>query len=87
MPAGIDDAWRKAVTGLESVLAAYDITRSRTALRDLIGEVQVIATPEEIRFETKKGAVEGAFVRAVGGQQMSAVAGARFNLYHAYASH
>ena len=78
MPAGIDDAWRKAVTGLESVLAAYDITRSRTALRDLIGEVQVIATPEEIRFETKKGAVEGAFVRAAGGQQISVVAGAGF---------
>ena len=81
MPAGIDDAWRKTVTGLESVLTAHDIARSRTALRDLIGEVQVIATPEEIRFETKKGAVEGAFVRAVRGQQISVVAGACFFPY------
>ena len=78
MPAGIDDAWRKAVTGLESVLTSHDIARSRIALRDLIGEVQVIATPEEIRFETKKGAVVGAFVRAAGGQQLIVVAGAGF---------
>ena len=48
MPAGIDDAWRKAVTGLESVLAAHDITRSRTALRDLIAEVQVIADRKSV---------------------------------------
>jgi hypothetical protein len=45
-------------------------------LHNLIGDIQVVATPEEIRFETKKGAVEGAFVRAAGLQQISVVAGA-----------
>jgi hypothetical protein len=33
---------------------------------DLIGEIRVVTTPEEIRFETQKGAVEGAFLRAAG---------------------
>ena len=37
-----------------------------------------VATAEEIRFETKKGALEGAFVRAAGSQQ-SMVAGACFD--------
>ena len=64
------------MTGAGHVLATHDVARARTALRDLIGEIQVVATPEEIRFETKKGALEGALVRAAGGQQISLVAGA-----------
>ena len=50
-------------------------------LRNLIGDIQNVTTPEEIRFETKKGALEGAFVRAAGSQQVSMVAGARFGSY------
>jgi len=50
-------------------------------LHNLIGDIQVVATPEEIRFETKKGAVEGAFVRAAGLQQISVVAGAGFRYF------
>jgi hypothetical protein len=72
---------RKAVGDLETVLATHDVARARTALRDLIGEIQVVTTPQEIRFETKKGAVEGAFVRAASSQQISVVAGARFFPY------
>ena len=78
MAAGIEDRWRAAVANLETVLMAHDPTRSRTVLRSLIGDVQVVTTPEEIRFETKKGALEGAFFRAAGSQQLSVVAGAGF---------
>jgi len=41
-------------------------------------DIQVVATDKEIRFETKKGALEGAFGRAAGSQQLSVVAGARY---------
>ena len=60
------------------VLTDRDNARARTVLRDLMGEIQVVTTPTEIRFETKKGAVEGAFLRAAGGQQTNLVAGAGF---------
>lgn len=80
LPAGIEDAWRAAVANLEVVVATHDVARARTVLRDLIGEIQVNATPEEIRFETKKGALEGALVRAAGSQQLSVVAGAGFRI-------
>ena len=78
LPSGIEGAWRQAVANLETVLATHDVARARTVLLDLIGEIQVVATPEEIRFETKKGALEGALVRAAGGQQIRVVAGAGF---------
>jgi hypothetical protein len=45
---------------------------------DQLGEIRVVTTPEEIRFETNEGALEGAFVRAAGSQQFSMVAGAGF---------
>jgi hypothetical protein len=72
----VESAWRKAVARLETVLSTHDVARARTTLRDLIGEIQVKATAEEIRFETKEGALEGAFVRAAGSQQINLVAGA-----------
>jgi site-specific DNA recombinase len=78
LPTGIEDRWRAKVANLETVLMAHDPARSRTVLHSLIGDVQVITTAQEIRFETKKGAVEGAFVRAAGSQQISVVAGAGF---------
>jgi len=49
-------------------------------LREIIGEIQVVTTPSEIRLETQKGAVEGAFLRAAGSQQINLVAGAGFEL-------
>jgi len=82
LPAGIEERWRAAVAILETVLMDHDAARSRTALHNLIGDIQVVATPEEICFESKKGALEGAFVRAAGSQQISVVAGARLNLGH-----
>ena len=78
LPLRLEARWRAMVSNLESVLKPPDIPRARTALRDLIGEIRVVATPEEIRFETKKGAIEGAFLRAAGGQQINLVAGAGF---------
>jgi hypothetical protein len=62
--------WRRVAIIRNGVLAIDRVTRG------LIGEVQVVTTPEEIRFETKKGALEGAFIRAAEGQQISMVAGA-----------
>jgi hypothetical protein len=82
MPAGIEVRWRGAVANLEIVLMAHDPAQSRTLLHNLIGNIQVVTTAEEIRFETKKGAMEGAFVRAAGGQQISLVAGARYRSIH-----
>jgi len=81
LPAGIEATWRKAVANLETVLTSHDPSRGRAALMDLIGEIRVVTTPEEIRFETKKGAVEGAFVRAAGSQQIRVVAGARIGYF------
>ena len=78
LPAGIEGAWRKAVANLETVLTTHDPSRGRAALMDLIGEIRVVSTPEEIRFETQKGALEGAFFRATGSQQTFVVAGAGF---------
>ena len=72
---------RKEVTTLGSALATYYAARSRTALRDLIGEFMFVSTADEVRIERKKDTLEGAFVRAAGGQQISVVAGARFVLF------
>ena len=33
---------------------AHDPARSQTVLHNLIGDVQVVTTPEKIRWETKK---------------------------------
>jgi hypothetical protein len=71
------DLWREKVSKLEVTLAAGDIARARTELvHALGGEIQVVTTAKEIRLETKKGALEGAFLRAAGGQQINLVAGA-----------
>ena len=82
LPSGIEALWRADVANLETVLTAHDPARSRMVLRNLIGDIQVVTTPEKIRFETKKGALEGAFVRAAGSQQVSMVAGARYNPHY-----
>jgi len=76
LPSGIEGDWRKAVANLETVLTTHDASRGRGTLMDQLGEMRVVAKPEEIRFETKKDAVEGAFVRAAGSQQIYVVAGA-----------
>jgi hypothetical protein len=47
-------------------------------LRDVIGDFQVNVTAMEVRFATKKGALEGAFVLAADSQQENLVAGAGF---------
>jgi len=46
---------------------------------NVIEEIRVVTTPEEIHFETQKGALEGAFLRAAGSQQTFVVAGACFD--------
>ena len=76
--AGIEARWRAAVANLETMLTAHDTARRRMVLRNLIGDIQNVTTPDEIPFETKKGALESAFVRAAGSQQISVVAGAGF---------
>jgi hypothetical protein len=78
LPAGIEGDGRNAVANLETVLTTHDASRGRATLMDQLGEIRVVTTPEEIRFETNEGALEGAFVRAAGSQQLSMVAGAGF---------
>ena len=73
--------WREMVANLETVLEARDVPHVRTALRDVLGEIQVIAAPQQIRFETRKGAIEGDFLRAAGGQHANFAAGARFAMF------
>jgi hypothetical protein len=46
----------------------------RTDWRDVLAEIQVVTTPQEDRVETQKAAIEGAFLRAAGGQQTLVVA-------------
>ena len=57
------DRWRTAVLNLESTLGSGDVARARSVLHDILGDVVVVADAEEIRLETKKGAIEGAFLR------------------------
>ena len=54
MPTGIEDRWRAAVASLGTALMARDPARSRLVLRNLIGEVQAVTTPDEIRLKRKK---------------------------------
>jgi hypothetical protein len=77
----LENRWRSLVSGPESALTAAEVPKARTALRGIVGDVQVVTTPEEIRLETQKGTIEGAFLRAAGTQQINLVAGARFAMF------
>ncbi len=63
---------------LAESLRSINVDRARAEMRKLIGDIQVNATPDEIRLETREGAVETALLRAAGERQVLMVAGACF---------
>jgi hypothetical protein len=67
------------VGNLAESLASGNIDRARAEIRKLVGDFQVIATPDEIRLETREGAVEAALLRAAGERQAFMVAGQDFS--------
>ena len=77
MPRLVDE-YRALVDDLAESLRAVNVDRARAEIRKLIGDIQVNATPDEIRLETREGAVETALLRAAGERQVIMVAGAGF---------
>lgn len=75
----VADRFLAFVDGLSANVPPEDVDRVRAELRGLHGPITVVATPEEIRFETQKGRVEAAFLRAAGGTANNVVAGACFS--------
>ncbi len=57
MPRLVDE-YRALVDDLAESLRSVNIDRARAEMRKLIGDIQVNATPDEIRLETREGAVE-----------------------------
>ena len=74
----IVDQYRELVDDLAESLASVNIDRARAEIRKLVGDIQVNATPDEIRLEASEGAVEAALLRAAGERQVFMVAGAGF---------
>lgn len=72
----IVDQYRELVDDLAGSLASVNIDRARAEIRKLVGDIQVNATPDEIRLESREGAVEAALLRAAGERQVFMVAGA-----------
>ncbi len=74
----IVDQNRELVEDLAETLSSVNIDRARAEIRKLVGDIQVTATPDEIRLKSREGAVEAALLRAAGERQVFMVAGARF---------
>jgi site-specific DNA recombinase len=74
----LEEHYVAKVKGLEATLASGDIAKARTELLDVIGEIDVMATAEEVKFMSRKGAAEYAIARVAGLQQINLVAGAGF---------
>ena len=77
MPRLVDE-YRALVDDLAESLRSVNADRARAEIRKLIGDIRVNSTPDEIRLETREGAVETALLRAAGERQVFMVAGARF---------
>lgn len=73
----IVDKYLQAIDRLPALLTET-ADRAREELRGLIGPIEVESNATEIRFRTKKGAVEGALSRMAGGPSVFVVAGAGF---------
>jgi site-specific DNA recombinase len=73
---GLEDHYRVKVEGLEATLASGDIAKARTELLDVIGEIDVVTTAEQVRFMSRKGAAEFTLARVAGLEQINMVAGA-----------
>jgi DNA invertase Pin-like site-specific DNA recombinase len=88
---GIADAYRAMVNELETVLSPAglergtvsdnDIARARAQLKGYLGDIVVMETESEIRFQTETSAEEMALRMAGSGSQVFMVAGARFANY------
>jgi site-specific DNA recombinase len=74
----LTDRLVRLAESLPAMLKGVDRERSREELRSLIGVLEVEADEHEVRFLTKKGALEGAFLRLAGNQHTSLVAGVGF---------
>jgi hypothetical protein len=72
----LEDHYQAKVENLQATLASGDI--ARTELLDVIGEIDVVTTPEEVRFMSRKGAAEYVLTPVAGLQQINLVAGAGF---------
>jgi site-specific DNA recombinase len=72
----VADHYRAKIEGLEATLASGDVAKVRTELLGVIGEIDIVATPEEVRFISRRGAAEFALARVAGLQQINLVAGA-----------
>jgi hypothetical protein len=79
MPRLVDE-YRALVDDLATSLQSVNIDRARAEIRELIGEIQLNATADEIRLEAKQGVVDAALLRAAGQRQVLMVAGACFAL-------
>ena len=77
MPRLVDE-YRALVDDLAESLRSINVDRARAEMRKLIGDIQVNATPDEIRLVTREGAVETALLRAAGDRPVFLVAGAGF---------
>jgi len=71
----LEEQYQTKVKGLEATLASGDVAKARTELLDVIGEIDVVTTPEEVRFISRKGAAEFALARVAGLQQINLAAG------------
>ncbi len=72
------DRYLSAIDRLPELLNGTAPDRAREELRRLIGPIEVEADAEEVRFRTKKGALEGALSRMAGGPSVFLVAGVGF---------
>jgi len=57
------DEYRSLVNDLATTLTSVNVTRARAEIRKLVGEIQVEATPDEIRLHASQG-LEAALLRA-----------------------
>jgi site-specific DNA recombinase len=72
------DHLRQAAEDMPALLRGANPDRGRAVISSLVGDITVRSTEDEVMFETKKGAVEGALLRLAGGKHTSVVAGVGF---------
>ena len=77
MPRLVDE-YRELVDDLATSLTSVNVSRARAEMRKLVGDIQVEATPDEIRLLSKEGSFETALLRATGQHQVMLVAGVGF---------
>ena len=77
MPRRVDE-YRELVDDLATSLSSVNVNRAQAEMRKLVRDIQVEATPDEIKLLSREGSFETALLRAAGQNQVMMVAGARF---------